>query len=91
MASTNGTIYQLLLEVLAAFDGSARATQIALEIIDKATDPTALVTQEVIEVVNESISRRAIVTQEVIEVIRGRAAMNAYVDECQQNGYPFAF
>lgn len=91
MAVTDATIYQMLLEVLAAFDGSARSSQLALEYINKATDPNAICAQEVIEVSNQSISRKVLCAQEVIEVIRGRAALNAYVDECQGNGYPFAF
>ena len=91
MALTDATIYQMLIEVLAAFDGSARGSQLALEYINKANDPNAICSNEVIEVSNQSSTRRAICTQEVIEVIRGRAALNAYVDECQQNGYPFAF
>ena len=91
MAVTDATIYQMLLEVLAAFDGSARASQLALEYIHKAAPPNALCAQEVIELINKSNSRKALCAQEVIEVIRGRAALNAYVDECQGNGYPFAF
>ena len=82
---------QLLLEILAAFDGDSRATQTIIEIIERADSVNiySRVTEVIIEVMERATSPDCRVTQVIIEVLQGNVFVDSYVDESADTDFAF--
>lgn len=89
MPSAN--VHQILLEILAKFDGDLRVTAAFLEWCYKASNPPFRASQDVIEWANKAAAPDMLAAQVIIEVIRGSRRAIWYTDEAADSSAWFAF